>query len=292
MSGKVLWGVIFGLVVLNCFTLAYFTKTKDVYTPTTSEESIATVGEESITKQEWLDILEERYGKEILTELINKEVVMQLAEEHQIKVSEEDIEREFAVYQAMNNSKGEGQLDVDEIHEQIRYSILLEELLTKDVSVSEQELKEFYEMNKDSYSIEDSYHLAHIVVETKEAANHIIKELENGSSFDVLALEKSTDEFTAHSGGDIGFVSEKNDFIPKAYIDSAHELSSGEWSKPIRVDTGYAILFLHKKQEGKSYSYGEVKSQIRRQIALEQMQGNVTVEPLWNEVGVKWIYGD
>lgn len=36
--------------------------------------------------------------------------------------------------------------------------------------------------------------------------------------------------------------------------------------------------------------FDDVKEQIRRKIALEQMERTVSVDPLWDENGVTWFY--
>lgn len=236
--------------------------------------------------------LESRYGKDTLKDLVNMKVVEELAEKYAITVSEDVMERELAVYKSMYNSLDEEQPgNEDSWEQQIRYSILLEELLTRDVLVTEKEMEAFYENNKDLYSIKEAYHLSHIVVKTEKEANKLLDELVGGSSFEALALEKSLDEFTANQGGDIGFVSKDNEYVPVAYLEAVLKLSEGDWSKPIQVDGGYAIILLHEKLEGKIYSYKEVEGQIRRQIALEQMEGSLSAEPLWNEIDVSWFYG-
>ncbi|MGM7724455.1 peptidyl-prolyl cis-trans isomerase [uncultured Metabacillus sp.] len=297
MSGKTLWSIIFGLVIINCFTLGFFLSKNQGVIPVSNDpqtsETIATIGDTSITREQWMAELETRYGKDTLKELINVQVVEELAKKYDISVSDEVIERELATYKSMYNSLDEEQFGNEENwRDQIRYSILLEEILTRDVSVSEKEMKDFYENNKDLYNIDESYHLSHIIVKTENEANQIIRELNGGSSFEALALEQSIDEFTANSGGDIGFVSKDNEYVPAAYLEAAPKLGKGEWSEPIQVDTGYAVLFLHEKLEGKTYSFEDVKGQIRRQIALEQMEGTVSVEPLWEELGVTWFYGE
>jgi foldase protein PrsA len=290
LSGKTLWSVIFCLVIINCFTVGYFLSKERNVIPVSSNdqtsETIATIGETSITREQWMAELESRFGKETLKELINIRVVEELAEKYKITVSDEVIERELAVYKSMYNSLDEGTW-----RDQIRYSILLEEILTRDVTIPEKEMKAFYEENKDLYNIDVSYHLSHIIVETENEADLIVEELKGGSSFEALALEKSLDEFTANSGGDIGFVSKDNEFMSNEYLEIAPKLSEGEWSDPFKVETGYAVILLHERLEGKSYSYEDVKEQIRRQIALEQMDGSVTVEPLWEEMNVTWFYG-
>lgn len=63
-----------------------------------------------------------------------------------------------------------------------------------------------------------------------------------------------------------------------------------EWSEPIPLERGYAIIFLHEKIKGEQLEFDEVKDQIRRQIALEQMEGNVSAMQLWDDIGVTWFY--
>lgn len=256
-------------------------------------EVIATIDEVDITREQWMAELESRFGKDTLKELINGKVVELLAEKHKITVSDDVIERELTVYKSMYNSLDEEQFGNEENWEdQIRYSILLEELLTRDVTVPEEDVKAFYNSNKDLYNIEESYRLAQIIVKSEKEALMIIEELEGGSSFEALALEKSLDEFSANSGGDIGFVSKGNEYIPTEYLEVVPTLNEEQWSNPIKVDSGYAVILLKEKLKGITYNYEDVKGQIRRQIALEQMEGSVSVDPLWDEVGVTWFYGD
>ncbi|MFY0761105.1 peptidyl-prolyl cis-trans isomerase [Metabacillus dongyingensis] len=297
MNGKAVWPIIFGLVIINCFTLAYFLSKDDsiaaVVSGNQKSESIAVVGKKEITREDWMAELEERFGKETLEEMINFTVVEELAEKHSIKIPEEELERELTMYKSMYNSLDNERLtDTKELREQIRYSILLEELLTKDVEISDKELKAYYDSNKELYSIEDSYHLFHIVTETEEDALKVIEELKGGSSFEALAAEKSIDEFTANEGGELGFVSANNDYLPSQYVGEAEKLKINEWSHPIKSKLGYSVLLLKEKLDGVQYSYEDVKNQMRRQIALEQMESAVSVKPLWEEAGVTWFYDD
>ena len=47
---------------------------------------------------------------------------------------------------------------------------------------------------------------------------------------------------------------------------------------------------LHEKIDGRQYSYKEVKEQIRRQKALEQIQAPVSGKIFWDEFDVDWVY--
>lgn len=298
MNGKTLWGIIFGLVVLNCLTLAYFLSGKQSSQITsvsnhTEGEVVAEIGETTISRQDWLAELEKRFGKTTLENMINIKVVEELASKYGIEVPEETIERELKMFKATYNAFGEeGFEQDDQLKDQIRYSILLEELLTKDVEVPEEEMKQFYEENKGFYEIRKSYLLSHIVVNSEDDAKQIIEELKGGSSFEALAAEKSIDNLTASNGGELGYVEVESSFVPPQYLEEAEKLSVGEWSNVIQVDDEFVVVYVEDILEGVTFTYDEVKNQIRRQIALDQMEGNISAHKLWEEIGVSWFYGE
>lgn len=289
VNKKQLWLLIAGLILLNCITVAFFL-TKG--SSSLNEETVASVGKDRVTRQEWLNELEDRYGQDILGELVDQKVIEQLAKKYKIKISDEAVEREFKLFQTMYSSSSKNKTgDEKKWKTQIRTSLMLEELLTKDVAVSAEEIEKYYTDNKNLFSVPTSYHLSHLIVKTKKEAEKGLDELSQGSSFDTLAMEKSIDEFSANEGGDIGFLSEEDEHYPAEYIQEAKKLKPGKWSKPMKVNQGYAIVKLHEKISGKKYGLKEVKAQIRRQIALEQMETTASARTLWDEVKVEWFYG-
>ncbi len=290
MDKKQLWYIIAGLAILNAITLVMLLAKPAILEG--KKETVAEIGKESITRQQWLTELEERYGQETLRDLIDQEVVRQMAEEYGIKLSDKAVERELTIYKAMYSSPGNEPKSEEKWKQQIKYSLLLEELLTKDVQVSDEDMKAFYEQNKSLFDIPASYHLSQIIVETKQEAESAAKELKDGSSFAALAMERSIDEFSANEGGDIGFVTDEDELISPEVISAAKSLKPEEWTGPVKVENGYAIVYLHEKLAGKKYSFKEVKNQIRRQIALEQMDLPVSARAFWNDAEVSWFYGE
>lgn len=299
MNKKTLWGIIVALALMNCFTIAFFvnenTKTKEVSSnvmvDSTKEEAVASIGTNVITRQQWITELEERYGKETLEDLIDETVIKLMAEKYNIKISPEVIDREVTMIKTMYNPLDHEKINDEQWREQIEMSLLLEELVTKDAVISEEEMQQFYDKNKELYEIPTTYHLSHIVVNTLDEANQVIKELNNGSSFTALAMEKSIDEFSANQGGELGFVSLESGYIPSAYIEAASELDQNEPSEPLKVTEGYAVIMLHETINGVSYTFEQVKDQIKRQIAIDQVQGSLSIQPFWEEAEVSWFYG-
>ncbi|AIC38447.1 peptidyl-prolyl cis-trans isomerase [Bacillus subtilis] len=276
-----------------CIAVAY-TLTKSQAGASSSGESIATIGGKSVTREEWLKEMEDQYGKSTLEDMINVRVVEQLAKKNKLKISKSEVDREFLLIKAVNNSFYEDEHTTEkEWKDQIRYNILLEDLLTRDIDISNKELESFYNKNKELYQFDDSYRIRHIVVKDEEEAREVLKELKGGSSFEAVAAERSTDRYTSPYGGDLGFVTEASDNIPSAYIEEAKTLKEDEWSQePIKVSNGYAIIQLKEKLKARTFSFDEVKDQIRRQIAMDQLGDKATVKTLWKEADVSWFYGE
>ncbi|MEH7159182.1 peptidyl-prolyl cis-trans isomerase [Neobacillus drentensis] len=294
MGRKQLWLVIAGLVLVNCLTIVFFlTKTELAGSTLLNEEPVATIGKKSILRQEWLNELEARYGKDVLKEMVNQKVVEEMAAKYKIKVSSQDVERELRMLQATTNSfTKQNNKNEKRWKEQIRTNLLLEELLTKDVKVSTGELESYYEKNKDLFNVPSAYHVSQIVVASLDEADKTLQELAQGSDFSTLAMERSIDEFSANEGGDIGYISEGDERYPSQYIEIVKELKKDEYSQPVQVEEGYAILKLEMKITGRTYTFADVKEQIRRQIAIEQMKSTASASIFWEEAGVEWYYGN
>ncbi|KAB2328828.1 peptidylprolyl isomerase [Cytobacillus depressus] len=280
--------IIAGLIIINCLTVVFFLSKGNAG----QKEVVATVGKEKITRQDWLNEMESRYGREVLSELVDQKVIETAGKKYDVEISDKAVERELNMLKTMyGTSSGYQAADEDKWRLQIKNTLMLEELLTKDAKIPEKEIKNYYEQNKSQFHLPDSYHMSQIIVKTKAEADQTLKELDQGSSFSVLAMERSIDEFTAKYGGDAGYINEDNEHYSKSIMSEIKKLKHGKWSKAFKVDDGFAIVMLHEHVKGKVYSYKEVKDQIRRQIALEQMDTPVSARSLWSESDVDWFYG-
>ncbi|WP_050613590.1 peptidyl-prolyl cis-trans isomerase [Bacillus testis] len=291
MSKKQLLAIIALLMIANLVTLLLTTKPFSSNLGDSANEEVATVGKTKITREQLWRELERRYGKETLTQLVNHEVVSQTAEELDVTVSDRELKTELIFIKTLYGSYDQKAAQNEkEWEKQIKNNILLQKLLVKDVKVSEDKVRQTYDQNLQDYKVPTTYHLAHIVVDTKKEAKQIEKELKEGASFGALASEKSTDEHSASLRGDIGYLTKKQTHYDEKYIQKAAQLKKGEYSKPFKVDGGYSILYLHEKIKGKQYPFKEVKSMIARQLALAEMPGALTAEYFWHERDVKWKY--
>jgi foldase protein PrsA len=287
MNSKWLLGLIALLVISN----SYFVIKAIQYDGKKQGVTLATVGTVDISEARLIEQLKKQHGQKVLKDIINKEVVFQLAKKQGIKLSAAVIEQEINFVKTMySNSIHQSEnitFDDDLIKEDVMYVLLLEEIYTRDIVISEEELINFYNENKEFYNSQDTYLVSHIVVPTLEEIDQVVEELSAGSSFSVLAMEKSVDMVTASEGGNIGYIQSDSSHVPTQYFQEVEKLEVGQWSEPIKLKDEYAVILLKEKIAGRTYTFEQLKGQIRRQLALQQLDGEVSAEQFWDDIGVE-----
>lgn len=255
---------------------------------------VASVDGENISRQQWIAEMEQRYGKETLQRMVNLKVMEKAAKEFGIKVTDEEIDLEMSLMISSGEKDSTLQLlGASELREQIKSQLILEKVLSKDIVIEEEQLETYYKENESLYNIPTTYRAKLIVVETKDEAESVIKELKNGSDFSVLARERSTDQVSASLGGDIGFITLNQSNIDSAILSTLEKTNEGEISELFLLKDGrYGILQVNEIYEGKSFPYQDVKGHIKRVLAMEQLPASITPELFWQEFNAEWFYGE
>ncbi|MFS0577327.1 peptidyl-prolyl cis-trans isomerase [Sporosarcina sp. 179-K 3D1 HS] len=256
-----------------------------------SDEVVATVAGEPIMREEWLTAMEEEVGRETLLELVNGHVMEAAAKRYGIKVSDQEVDLELALIASVGGQSYSG-LDADKIRQKIRSKLILEKVLTNDVVIQDKEIEDFYDTNTSLYHIQTSYRTSVIILPSKEEAEQASSELADGSNFAVLAKERSVDPASASLGGDIGYINDSANAIDPAIVETAVGAKVGKPSEVIQLKDGtYVIVLVNEVVEGRSFKLDEVKDQIKRELALEQLSQSVSPETFWKEFDAEWFYG-
>lgn len=259
------------------------------------KETVASIDGKEITRQQWMAAMEKRYGKETLQTLVNSAVMENASKDYKIKVSDEEIDLEIALLRTAQDDTDTTiqTLTNEELRQEILDQLILEKVLTKDVIINDDQVNTYYEENQSLYNIPTTYRTSMIIVESLEEANRVLKELENGSDFSVLAREHSLDTNSASLGGDIGFITTSQSNVDKGIQEAVKGLKVQDVSKPFVMNDGrYGVVMVNEINDGKSFTYEEVKGHIERVIALEQLPNTVTPEAFWKEFNVTWFYGE
>lgn len=288
-------------MITNISTLLFWDKEKEVvYVPTDEKsekkikkkERVAKIGTEEILYEDWIDSLAKTYGKKHLKEMIDKELVKQLAEDKDIHISEKLIDREISYLITMQGIMDESELEkeMDKWQEEVLHRYRLEELLVGDITIPEEDINHHYNIYKNQYDFAASIQLSHIVVDGFDEAKKIIDELDTGASFHLLAQEYSIDEETNKNGGYLGFYTKVSQFIPNKYFEIAEDMDEYSYSEPFQTDHGVAIIYLHQNLPSINFSYEEIKEHIKNELALYDLEQSLSTDSLWEQSEIEWIY--
>ncbi|WP_430789347.1 peptidylprolyl isomerase [Virgibacillus flavescens] len=298
MPKKLLLGIIVVLLVTNVASLLFWNKEekKVVLDNENAEvnvkEPVATIEGEDISYDDWISKLRDKHGQEQLKQMVDEELVAQLANKNDIEVSEKVIERELALLAGMQGPMTSEEIEQkeEEWRQDIIYRYRLGTLLTMDTTIPEEEMKSYYNEYKNQYNFTASMKVSHIIVNDMETAEKVKKELDNGASFPLLAKEYSIDEDTKKDGGYLGYFQTNSQFLPTGYLDAAKEMKKGTYSEPFKSDAGVAIIYLHRMLPEIDFTYEEIKPYLKTELALDEMDQSLTTEPLWNKLNIEWIY--
>jgi len=139
----------------------------------------------------------------------------------------------------------------------------LEEKLTADVIVTDEEVKKYFDSNQDMFKLPSpEIRASHILVATEDEAKKILDEIKAGKDFAELAKKYSTDKASKDNGGDLGYFG-KGTMDPE-FEKAAFALKQGEVSQPVKTQFGYHIIKV--TGERASLGFDDVKDYIKSNL--------------------------
>jgi parvulin-like peptidyl-prolyl isomerase len=144
---------------------------------------------------------------------------------------------------------------------------LYADYIFKGLTVTDQEVREYYDKHTGDYVAPEKRRVAHIVVPTREEAEEIEKAIAEGEQFEKL-VSRSTDTESARKVGDLGWVTRKD---AVGELEAVFSLEEGQLSQPIESKYGYHIFLVRKIVTGEPLEFEEAKDRIRKKL-IEQKE--------------------
>lgn len=238
-------------------------------------ENVALVNGKAITAKEFYAALEKRVGKEVLSQLIDDTLIRNAAKEAGITVTKDEIKAEIAKIKDQLGSNFElalaqmGMVEED-LNDVVEINLLVQKLVTKDVKVTEEDLTKYFAEHKSEYDRPEQAKLALIMVNTKQEADAVYKQLNGGADFAELAKQKSTDAASAANGGDLGV--QTRDSVPPEMADKIFATQDGGFTEPLKADDGYYIFKVTDKKPFVEAKFEDVKDEVEKAVKLERAQ--------------------
>lgn len=222
--------------------------TFDLYYKIRRQTVVAQLGEEGLEQP--FDELGRTTGEvireDILDNLITNQVVVNAAKDVDLgdldgKAQEQiDLEKEYTGEEQFKATLESLGVTEEQYKSILKDNLTITEYREKkmdEYEVADEEIQNFYDENKDYLNEVEA---RHILVETEEEANNVLKRLEGGEDFAVLAQELSKDPGSAIQGGNLGYFSQGQ--MVEAFDNFAFNGNIGDISEPIETEFGFHII--------------------------------------------------
>jgi peptidyl-prolyl cis-trans isomerase SurA len=235
------------------------------------------VSQQSSGKQAQLSQLELAQARlQVLGSLIQREVLFQRADKEKLLPTEDQItaainqqkQQSGMTDDDFQKSLAAQNLTMESLREEARKDIAIKNLQEKyssKITVSDKEVEDFYNSNRERFVSSRGVALAMIVVdpadnssqgiaqndaksdaEAKVKIDNIYQQLKGGADFATVARAKSEDPNSLTRGGDIGFATEddlkQNGFAPEL-VSRFFGMQAGDTTEPIRFNSGKWYVF-------------------------------------------------
>lgn len=189
--------------------------------------------------------------KEMLETMIIRELILQEA-------SKDGIENTPAVKEKL-----------DELKKRLVVEAYLKKKVEEQAKVSDEDLKKFYDQNKEKFKTGDQVKASHILLKAEKEAKDVLAQVKAGGNFEELAKKFSTDG-AASKGGDLGWFS-KGSMIPE-FEKVAFTMKEGQISDVVKTKFGYHIIKLTGKRAAGERTFDDVKEQIKTSMLPGKQQ--------------------
>lgn len=231
------------------------------------DDAIATIGETTITQDQFYEAMKNLSGEVTLRTMILEEVLKQNVEDAEALQTAADEEVQAQVEEAGGEEAFDQLLayqqlgTIEEYTYQVFVRNMFQNVVEQHIDMSDEAIQTYYD---ESY--QTPMEAQHILVETEEEAQNVLTRLEEGEEFDALAQELSLDS-TAANGGLLGEFTE-GQMVPE-FEEAVKNGTNGE-VVPEPVESEYGFHVIKVLNNGEKQPLDEIRDEVVEQYKLSK----------------------
>jgi peptidyl-prolyl cis-trans isomerase SurA len=229
--------------------------------------------------------------KELLSELIDQQLLLSKAKQLGITGDDELIRRldeirkqnNLASMEDLEKAAQTQGVSFEDFKANIRNGIVTQQVIReevgKNIHLTSEQVQAYYKAHADQFSRPETIRLSEILVPAgdsdaeiaagKKRADDIVAQLNGGAAFDELAKAVSIGP-TAQQGGDLGDF--KHGQLAQELEDATFGLKTGELTAPIRTRQGWIILKVTSHTPAGLQPFKDVEQQIEQAEFMDELQ--------------------
>src|SRR6266852_5099893 len=239
--------------------------------------------------------------KDVLRDLIDQQLLLEKGKDLGITAETEVIKRLDEMRKEMKLESMEDLekaavaqgISFEDFKQNLKNQIITQQVISKEVgqrmSISKEELQQFYDEHKSQMEQPEQIRLNELLVSTenkdktkdasadesaqlaaaKAKAEDLLAQIRKGASFDEIA-KKNSDGPTAAQGGDLGYF--KRGALAKELEDKTFAMKPGDLSDVIRTKQGFVILKVAEHQMAGVPPLSQIEPKVQDAIYMHKLQ--------------------
>ena len=259
-----------------------------------------------LTVKEKNSIVKDLIEKEVVRELINQQGKKEnlVLDNKLIETELESLRSAYSSEKEFNKALKARNINLEDIKKSMQIDLNARQLLNAQIkgktSISNKDVKKYYEENKSKFQRPEAYHARHILAAyfppealrnqtikelkknkeffarmAEEKIDKVIEELKKGTDFKKLARNQSDDESSRETGGDLDYI--YKGIFDASFDEAAEKLNPGEISGKIKTRFGFHVIQLIEKKPPEMASFDEMKPGIQKHLFLEEAKKQVAI---------------
>ncbi len=239
--------------------------------------------------------LEEEFNqksKDLLRDMIDQDLMVQKANDDDIKVDTDVIKHldqirqqyNLKSLQALQDAVEKDGMNWEDFKDQIKRQLLMQQVISREVGsriiMTRADAQKYFEAHKEQFDSPPGVHLAEIMVSTEKhtpaEAEKLAKkaqtELQSGARFPDVAKELS-DSASAKEGGDVGFF--KQGTISDAIAKDIAKVDVGDITPIIKTQYGYMIFKVLERRVGQHPTFDQISTQVMNYLYDQRVQNGM-----------------
>ena len=237
--------------------------------------AVVTVKGQPITHADLDAKLEESpAARGVLQQLVTNDLIDQYAKDHNITVSQAEIDKIENQYKAQYPNGGWDELlksrnlTEKDVQDLLRRQIILDKAVGGNIHITEKQIADYFAKNHAQFDQPAMAHARHILVPDMKTAQKVEADLKAGKDFAAEAKQYSVDPGSKDKGGDLGWF-RKGQMVP-AFEAYAFSGPIGKISPPVKSPFGYHVIEVLERKPAKLATLASAHDQIEQTLKQQQ----------------------
>jgi len=187
-------------------------------------------------------------------------------------VLEQVIAKHLFLYEARKNAYENDpkfKADLAKVRDEMLANFAIEKEISS-ITVSDDELKAFYEEHKSEFVSGETVEASHILVDNEAKAKALLTDIRSGAISFAEAAKANSSCPSSEKGGSLGKFS-RGQMVPE--FDSAvFAMNVGDISEPVKTQFGYHLIHLTAKNEASEIPFEQIRDNLYQKVLMDKQQ--------------------